>query len=43
MVIRKTRTKTRAKMIAMTARRRGLRASISKKKRGFGISITRKK
>ncbi len=43
MVVRNTRTKTRARMIASMARRRGLTASISKKKKGFGISITRKK
>lgn len=43
MVVRNTKTKTRAKMIAATARRRGLMASVSKKKKGYGVSITRRK
>lgn len=43
MVVRNTRTKTRAKMVAAIARRRGLRATVSKKKIGYGVSITRKK
>lgn len=43
MVVRNTRTKTRAKMIATVARRRGLVATVNKKKKGFGVSITRKK
>lgn len=43
MVVRNTRTKTGAKMVAMRARRIGLNASVFKKKRGFGVSVTRNK
>ncbi len=42
MVVKNSKTKTLAKMKAMKARKRGLEASIFKKKKGFGTSITRK-
>lgn len=42
MVVINTGTKTRAKMLAMRARRSGRNASFFKKKRGYGVSVTRK-
>ena len=42
MVVRNTRTKTRAKMVAKVMRARGLEATVFKKKKGFGVSVTRK-
>ncbi len=43
MVVKNTRKKSTAQMIAAKARKRGLMATVSKKKRGYGVSITRKK
>ncbi|KKL25634.1 hypothetical protein LCGC14_2403340 [marine sediment metagenome] len=43
MVVKNTRTKTRADMVARRARRIGLNASVFKKKRGYGVSVTRNK
>lgn len=42
MVVRNSRTKKLAMMKAAIARRRGLEASVFKKKIGYGTSITRK-
>ncbi len=42
MVSRTTRKKSTAQTIARVARRRGLKASVFKKKKGFGVSVTRK-
>ncbi len=42
MVSRSTRKKSTAKMMAARARKRGLEASIFKKKKGYGVSVTRK-
>jgi len=36
-----TRTKTRAKMVAGRARKQGFTASVFKKKKGYGVSVTR--
>ena len=41
MAVRNTRTKTAAKMVASRMRRRGLEATVFKKKRGYGVSVTR--
>ena len=35
-------TKTSAKAAAMRARKKGFTASVFKKKKGFGVSVTRK-
>lgn len=43
MVVRNAKKKSTAQMIAAKARRRGLMATVSKKKKGYGVSITRKK
>lgn len=44
MVVRKTRTKTSAKMMAARARKKGFRATVfNPKGKGFAVSITRKK
>lgn len=43
MVTRNSRTKSMAKMKAAKARDRGFQASVFKKKKGYGTSITRKK
>ena len=43
MAVKNTRTKTRAMIVATRARRIGLNASVFKKKRGYGVSVTRKK
>ena len=43
MVVRNSKTKKLAKMKASKARDRGLVASVHKKKKGYGTSITRKK
>ncbi len=42
MVARNARTKTSAKMKARIARKAGLKASVFKKKGGYGVSIRRK-
>ena len=42
MVGHRANTKTTAKKQAMRARKRGLKASIYKKKKGYGVSATRK-
>jgi len=43
MVVKNTRKKSTAKMKAMKARKMGLRASVFKKDKGYGVSVTRKK
>lgn len=43
MVVKNTKKKTRAKNLAKLARKRGLKATVFKKKKGFAVSITRKK
>jgi len=43
MVVKNTRKKSTAKMIAARARKRGLNATVSKKKKGYGVSVTRGK
>jgi len=35
-------TKTNAKKMAMRMRKKGLEASVFKKKKGWGVSVTRK-
>lgn len=42
MAVKTTRTKTRAKMVAKGARKKGLEATVFKKKKGYGVSVTRK-
>ncbi len=42
MVVKNSRTKKMASMKAAKARKRGLEASVFKKKKGYGTSITRK-
>jgi len=42
MVGYRANTKTNAKKKAMKARKRGLEASVYKKKKGYGVSVTRK-
>lgn len=42
MVGHRANTKRTAKMQAAKARRRGLEASVYKKKKGYGVSVTRK-
>ena len=42
MVGHRANTKTTAKKQAMRARKRGLKASVFKKKKGYGVSVTRK-
>ncbi len=42
MVVKNSQTKKLAMMKAATARKRGLEASVFKKKKGYGTSITRK-
>ena len=42
MVARSARTKSNARMTAKRLRKRGLEVSVFKKKKGFGISSTRK-
>ncbi len=42
MAVRNSRTKRGAMMKATIARRRGLQATVFKKKIGYGTSITRK-
>ena len=42
MVGHKARTKTTAKKQAMMARKKGLEASVYKKRKGYGVSVTRK-
>lgn len=36
------KTKTNAKKFAERARKRGFNATVSKKKKGYGVSVTRK-
>ncbi len=43
MVVRNVRKKSRALTIASNARKKGMKASVFKKKKGFGVSITRKR
>lgn len=42
MVGHRANTKMTAKKQAMKARKKGLEASIYKKKKGYGVSVTRK-
>lgn len=42
MVAKRAATKTSAKMRAKMARKKGLKASVFKKKKGYGVSVTRK-
>ncbi len=42
MTVRNARKKMTAKKIAKIARKRGLKATVFKKKKGFGVSVTRK-
>lgn len=42
MVSYSAKTKSNAKERAMMARKKGLEASVYKKKKGYGISVTRK-
>ena len=42
MVGHRAKSKTTAKRMAMRMRKRGLEASIYKKKKGYGVSVTRK-
>lgn len=42
MVGHRANTKTSAKMQAKKARKKGLKAAIFKKKKGYGVSVTRK-
>jgi hypothetical protein len=43
MVVKNTRKKTRANSVAERARKMGMNASVYKKKKGYGVSVTRKK
>jgi len=42
MASRMARTKTTAKHTAMRMRKKGFEASVYKKKKGYGVSVTRK-
>lgn len=42
MVVRNTKKKRTAKVIAKVARKRGLKATVFKKKKGYAVSVTRK-
>jgi len=42
MVMHRAKNKTSAKKQAKMARKKGLKASIYKKKKGYGVSVTRK-
>lgn len=42
MAVRNYMKKSTAKKAAMTARKKGLEASVFKKKKGYGVSRTRK-
>ena len=42
MVVKNSMKKSNAKMKAKKARKRGLQASVFKKKKGYGVSVTRK-
>ena len=42
MVGHRAKTKTTAKKMAKKMRKKGLEASIYKKKKGFGVSVTKK-
>jgi hypothetical protein len=41
MAARMAHTKTRAKMVASRMRNKGFNATVFKKKKGFGVSVTR--
>ena len=43
MVVKNVKKKVRAKELAKVARKKGLKATVFKKKKGFGLSVTRKK
>lgn len=43
MAVKNFKKKRTAKNAATKARKRGLKASVFKKKKGFGLSVTRKK
>ncbi len=43
MVMHNARTKTNAKKMAMRMRSKGFNASVFKKRKGFGVSVTRRK
>jgi len=42
MVSYKAKTKARARLKAMVARKKGYDVSVYKKKKGYGVSVTRK-
>ncbi len=42
MVVHRAKNKTTAKAAASKARDRGMNASVFKKKKGYGVSVTRK-
>lgn len=42
MAVKNTKKKITAKMVAKRARGRGLEATVFKKKKGYGVSVTRK-
>ena len=42
MVVKNSRTKKMADMKAASARKKGFEASVFKKKKGYGTSVTRK-
>ncbi len=43
MVVKNVKKKVRAKDVAKRARKKGLKATVFKKKNGFGVSVIRKK
>ncbi len=43
MVVKNTKTKARAKEVAKQNRKKGFEASVFKKEKGYGVSVTRKK
>ena len=43
MVVKNTKKKMTAKKIAKVARKKGFKATVFKKKKGFAVSVTRKK
>lgn len=43
MAVKNTRKKSTATRLAMRSRKFGLRATVFKKKSGYGVSVTRKK
>lgn len=42
MVAKRAKTKSNAEERAKMARKKGLKASVYKKKKGYGVSVTRK-